>query len=150
MERSDVYDVAPVDFLPTVEVAACYIEIDSKLLLLQRGKVNFEPGLWGVPAGKLEKGESPDAAARRELFEETGIKIDHDSQIKFFGSLYIRKPFVDFIYHLFRIEFKQMPSVVLSKEHSDFKWVASHERQDLPLMSGAEEALQRYRCLTSH
>lgn len=148
--RSEIYDVAPKDFSPTVEVSACYIEIDSKLLLLQRGNVQFEPGLWGVPAGKVEKGESPDAAALRELFEETGIVIDQTSQIKSFGSLYIRKPNVDYIYHLFRIELNQFPTVVLSQEHCSFKWVPPLERQKLPLMSGAEEALRRYHRLVKN
>jgi 8-oxo-dGTP pyrophosphatase MutT (NUDIX family) len=30
---------------------------------------------WNLPGGKLEKDETPDIAARREVFEETGVKL---------------------------------------------------------------------------
>lgn len=134
----EIFDLAPADFCSTLEVAACYLEFDNKLLMLQRADVKYEPGLWGMPAGKLEVGEDPAAAARRELFEETGIVIDHPSQIKLAGPLYIRKPDLDYIYHMFKVEFKQRPPVVISSEHCGYKWVTAEERQALPLMKGAE------------
>ena len=40
----EIYEKAPIGFAPLVEVSACYIEIDNKLLLLQRSLRNLEPG----------------------------------------------------------------------------------------------------------
>ena len=40
-------------------------------ILLQKG---FD-GVWGIPGGFMELGESTEEAGRREVFEETGIKI---------------------------------------------------------------------------
>lgn len=45
---------------------------DGKILLVQEGKGRHE-GLWGLPKGHVEQTESPEAAALRELKEETNL-----------------------------------------------------------------------------
>ena len=52
-------------------VAACVIH-DGRILLVQEAEGSHE-GLWGLPKGFVEEGESPSAAAIRELEEECGI-----------------------------------------------------------------------------
>ena len=54
VSKLEVHQVPPEGFTPQVQVAACYIEINNKLLLLQRAQGKLEAGKWGVPAGKLE------------------------------------------------------------------------------------------------
>lgn len=56
-----------------VSAGVC-IEKDGKLLLIQRG---FDPwkGCWHMPAGYVEMGEDPSAAAEREALEETGFIV---------------------------------------------------------------------------
>jgi 8-oxo-dGTP pyrophosphatase MutT (NUDIX family) len=137
-----VYETRPLDFHPRVEVSACYLEWEGKLLLLKIGKHKSEGGKWGVPAGKVEADESPIHAARRELFEETGIDAPH---IRSLGSLYIRKPNFDYVYHLFQVSCDQQPTPRPSAEHEDFCWATAADLQTLPLMDGAPEALHYYR-----
>jgi 8-oxo-dGTP diphosphatase len=57
-----------------VPAAGCIILIKGKLLFVRR---KYQPyrGDWCLPAGFVEYGESPKACARREIFEETGLKI---------------------------------------------------------------------------
>lgn len=148
MQTVQVYETKPEKFNPQAEVAACYLECDGKLLLLLNALGDSEAGSWGVPAGKLESNEAPLHGAIRELFEETSISID-TSQIQSIGSLYIRKPEVDYIYHLFRIKMVTKPDIRLSPEHQNYRWVSAEEMEMMPIMIGGKEAYARYRALSS-
>lgn len=56
-------------------VAAAMIE-GGKVLVQQRPEGSSLAGLWEFPGGKIEPGESPEAALARELEEELGITVD--------------------------------------------------------------------------
>ena len=49
---------------------------DGQLLICQRGAHGAFPGKWEFPGGKVESGETPEAALRRELREELGINAE--------------------------------------------------------------------------
>ena len=57
-------------------VAAAFIRDDRRILLAQRPKGKAMAGLWEFPGGKIEAGESPEAALVRELKEELSVEID--------------------------------------------------------------------------
>ena len=60
--------------LPTVLVSAVeLIDRDGRVLLAQRPAGKRMAGLWEFPGGKIETGETPEAALIRELGEELGI-----------------------------------------------------------------------------
>lgn len=56
-------------------VVGCVVEHDERILLCKRA---IEPryGLWTLPAGFLENGESVEAGAARETFEEASAEVD--------------------------------------------------------------------------
>lgn len=54
-------------------VAAALIDADGRVLLQQRPLNGSLAGLWEFPGGKIEPGETPEAALIRELEEELGI-----------------------------------------------------------------------------
>jgi len=57
-------------------VAACVlVDADGRVLLARRPAGKPLAGLWEFPGGKVEPGETPEAALIRELEEELGIKI---------------------------------------------------------------------------
>ncbi|MGL1921349.1 MAG: (deoxy)nucleoside triphosphate pyrophosphohydrolase [Hyphomicrobiales bacterium] len=54
-------------------VACALIDIDGRVLLQQRPAGKQHAGLWEFPGGKVELGETPEAALIRELKEELSI-----------------------------------------------------------------------------
>ncbi|MFZ2998230.1 (deoxy)nucleoside triphosphate pyrophosphohydrolase [Sphingobium sp.] len=59
---------------PLLVVAAALIDADGRVLLQQRPPGKAMAGLWEFPGGKVEPGETPEAALIRELEEELGIE----------------------------------------------------------------------------
>lgn len=58
-------------------VAAALVDADGRVLVQQRPPDTSMAGLWEFPGGKIEPGETPEAALVRELHEELGIVVDH-------------------------------------------------------------------------
>lgn len=56
----------------------CYIDNGKELLLMHRNKKpnDVHQGKWISVGGKLEKGESPEECAIREVYEETGLRVE--------------------------------------------------------------------------
>ena len=56
-------------------VAACaLIDTDGRVLMAQRPDGKDHAGKWEFPGGKVEDGETPEAALTRELFEELNVE----------------------------------------------------------------------------
>ena len=146
--QAEVYRVEPKEFSPQVEVAACYIHCNDNYLLLHSAEGKPQEFTWGVPAGKIEKEENPRQAVIREVHEETGIYLDDDYLVEV-GTLYVRYPHVDFVYHMFTQKSPQQPTVHLSNEHQEYCWVNLDDLLKFPLISGAYESFQHFKALAS-
>lgn len=90
------------------------------LLMLKRR----DNGKWTLPGGHLEKGESPNEGAIRELYEETGIRVWHLSRL---GCDKIDRPNNEpIIIHSYRVDLDRRPTSFNfdpDGEAQEFKWV---------------------------
>lgn len=84
---------------------------DGRVLLMKRAEGVVNGGTWAFPAGKIEDGEMPDAAALREFTEETGHIIDAP-RIQISEQAGFR---------LYGVEGKEFVPV-LCDEHTEFQW----------------------------
>ena len=123
----------------------CVLAIDSqgRALLVRQFRYPYGQVLTELPAGKLEYGEDPDAAARRELREETGAAAgDFRSLGELYPSpgycgeiirMYLAKdlsfadarPDEDEFLDVERVPFSQLGEQVLSGEIRDAKTIAA-------------------------
>lgn len=136
-----IFEAAPKGFIPTVEVAGCYCAHHEKVLILRRHPKRPQGDSWGLPAGKLEKGETPLKGVLRELFEEIGLHLT-PKDIQPLGKLYVQHPDLDFIFHIFYKHFDDLPKVILGlEEHLEARWVSVDEAMELPLIGGGSKIL---------
>ncbi len=70
----------------------------NKMLVVEQYRKAVEKSLVEIPAGKLEPGEEPMTAAKRELEEETGYRCDN---LSYLCSFYTAPGFTDEIIHLY-------------------------------------------------
>ena len=99
--------------------AGVYGQRDGKILLLQRA-VGAMVGFWSMPGGLVEAGETPEKAARRELFEETGLRPTGPLTLIGVTSMHV------YGHDCFRLVYAgdcAAGEVVLSHEHTAFQWL---------------------------
>lgn len=72
--------MAETRHLPILGASAC-VWREGKVLLVERTN---PAGVWALPGGKVEAGETARQAAERELFEETGLR----AELETFAGLY--------------------------------------------------------------
>jgi ADP-ribose pyrophosphatase len=71
---------------------------DPRVLLIRQFRHAAKDFIWEVPAGRLDAGETPEACARRELEEETGMRA---RSIERLTTIYTTPGFTDERIHLF-------------------------------------------------
>ena len=106
---------------------------NGEILLTLRGK---EPsrGLWGIPGGVVEAGETLAEAVRREVLEETGLVVEPRELITVFNSI-IRDEAgaVRFHYVLFEYLCRYVSGVVEAGDDApEARWVALDELDSSP------------------
>jgi len=84
---------------PLIMTGACVLLIRNGTLLLEKRTDN---GLWGLPGGSLEPGESLEQVAIRELYEETGLQAKNLELMNIFSGedLYYKYPHGDEVYNV--------------------------------------------------
>lgn len=84
---------------PLIMIGACVLLCNNQQLLLERLTDN---GLWGLPGGSMEPGETLEQVAARELFEETGLIAQSLELFHTFSGKeqYYRYPHGDEVYNV--------------------------------------------------
>jgi len=116
-----------------------FMSPDDKILLMRRtGKDKDHGGEWALPAGGIEKGESPEEAARRETEEETGHEYD-GALSEITNRTREGVEFTTFVAHVKEFEPR------LNEEHSEHRWVTTDEAREMDLHPGLRATLDRLR-----
>ncbi len=110
--------------------AVALIDADGRVLLAQRPEGKSMAGLWEFPGGKVEVGETPEAALIRELHEELGIDTWQSclAPLTFASHTYER-------FHLLMPLFacRRWEGVPTPREGQTLAWVRPERLRDYPM-----------------
>ena len=100
-----------------IEVVAAIILDEGKIFATQRGYGEFKDG-WEFPGGKMEQGETPEQALKREIREELDVEIEVG---QLFDTVEYDYPSFHLTMHCFLCTIKSGELVL--KEHEASKWL---------------------------
>jgi 8-oxo-dGTP diphosphatase len=115
-------------------VVAALIVKDGKLLVCQRTRHQTMPLKWEFPGGKIEEGEQPRDALRRELEEELGIRATVGDEVKRIQHEYPNGGMVELRFFIVREYQREIENRIFR----DMQWA---EPKDLPAFDFLEADL---------
>ena len=121
-----------------VKVVGAVIEKDEKILCAQRNGKKSLPNMWEFPGGKIEDGELPEAALKRELMEEM------DCEINVLDKIVTTVYEYDFATIELTTYYAEMVSdSIVLREHQDMKWLSRDELDSVEWAPADIEAIEK-------
>ena len=118
-----------------VQVVAAILQSEGKILVGQRTPEQSHPLKWEFPGGKVEPGESPEQALRRELEEELGISCATGDVMTRYLYTYPGKAPIELIF--FRVRhFSGEPQ---NRIFHDLRWQPKFQLAALDFVEGDRE-----------
>jgi len=109
-----------------IHVVGAVIMENGKILCAQRGSTKTLAYKWEFPGGKIDEGESPQEALKREITEEMHCKVEVGEQVEHTVYEY------DFgIVHLTTFYCKIIEGEPVLTEHISIKWLLPNELSTL-------------------
>ena len=121
--------------IPLATVGALIFNARNEALMIRTHKWSNK---WGIPGGKIKWGETSEAALRREILEETALKISNIQFVIAQDCIHSKEFYKDAHFVLLNYTARataKNPNVVLNEEGREFKW--------LPLAAAKKLTLNR-------
>ncbi len=126
-------------------VAACaLVDVDGRVLLAKRPEGKSLAGLWEFPGGKVEKGETPEAALVRELKEELDITVPQKCLAPFTFASHAYERF-----HLLMPLYvcRNWEGDIVPQDGQEIAWVRANRLADYPMPPADEPLIGMLRSL---
>ena len=124
-----------------IEVVAAIIQRDGAYFATQRGYGEFE-GMWEFPGGKIEPGETPEDALKREIQEELGVDIAIENLLCT----------TEYDYSSFHLTMHCYLCSIASgeielREHKSALWLTSDKLEDVAWLPADKEVIDKLKSL---
>jgi phosphoglycolate phosphatase len=117
---------------PLATVGALIFNGRNEVLMIRTHKWS---NLWGIPGGKIKWGETSEAALRREILEETGLKVSGIQFVLVQDCIHSKEFYRDahFVLLNYTCRCAGKPKVVLNDEGREFRWLKIGDAKKLKL-----------------
>lgn len=129
--------------VPRIAVAGIAFDDEGRVLLVRRGAPPKQ-GLWSVPGGKVELGETLEQACKREMAEETGLEVEVGPRVVVIERIARSGGAVQFhfVIHDFIVEIRG-GTPKAGSDAAEIAWYALEEVEALSTTDGLLEVLKR-------
>jgi dATP pyrophosphohydrolase len=115
--------------------------IDIEFLLLRRANNERYPGIWQMVTGSVNENEKAFTAALREILEETGLVPQKLWVVPNVNSFYSPEKDKVIMIPVFAALVSSASEVIISSEHSEYKWVTKEEAKKLLAWNGQRNSV---------
>lgn len=113
----------------------CYVEKDNRYLMLHRTKKenDMHKGLWVGLGGKFEAGESPEECVIREVYEESGLRVENPKLrgVLTFPAFDMHDDWYVFLFHA-----TEFSGTVKPCQEGELAWIDKNDLAQLPMHKG--------------
>jgi len=110
--------------MKTIRVVAALVEREGRYLITQRRESAVLPLLWDFPGGRVEEGESDEAALAREVSERLGATVEVGQLISF-----VNHPYERYAVDLYLYQCDLLSDRLHCRAVKDYAWVTSKEME---------------------
>jgi 8-oxo-dGTP diphosphatase len=110
--------------MKTIRVVAALVEREGQYLITQRRETAVLPLLWDFPGGRVEDGESDEAALAREVAERLGASVQVGQLISF-----VNHPYEKYAVDLYLYECTLISDQLQCRAVQEYAWVTSQEME---------------------
>jgi dATP pyrophosphohydrolase len=114
---------------------------ELEFLLLKRASYQYYPNLWQMVSGKIKEGERAYQTALREIKEETNLIPEKLWIAPNINSFYSPDDEYISLIPVFAAKVSQDSEVIISSEHSEFKWVNKDEAKNFLAWEGQRKSI---------
>ncbi len=112
-----------------------------KYLILKRSEKQIYPGIWQMVTGTINENETAYETVLREIKEETSLQPLRLWVVPFVNSFYSYQKDSVCMIPVFCAEVDENAEVILSDEHTEYRWVDVHEANGLFAWDGQRKSL---------
>lgn len=124
--------------MKTIRVVAALVERGGRYLITQRRESAVLPLLWDFPGGRVEDGETDEAALAREVDERLGARVEVGQLISF-----VNHPYEKYAVDLYLYECTLLGDELQRRAVRDFAWVTSKEMEAYPFTPVDEASMSK-------
>ena len=122
---------------PSVSIAL----LKDKKILLAKRKIEPQKGLWDVPGGFIESGESAEEATIREMEEETGLKVKIKKYLGSISDIYNDNPTLPLIFAVEQLDLNQKP--IAQDDVEELRWFSLDEIPEKLAFKNVKETIEK-------